>query len=337
MATLNVLKAGYIGKLGETYGSRWRNKTVIKAIPFSHAPRSQPQQDSVRAFECLNRIASAIAAIGFKYTGLSSKTMLPHNAVAHFLRPVVREHIFDPTAIAEVIPPGDDIQITGFTFNRTSSFTSVRLDKAHGYSPPSGSKIFLLIFDGSGKVRYRRLFHPQYFFDSFWMEHFDSQVYYAMAFLSSPSGKTYKLSNLQLTEGLHMRYSLQEQLTGDLWIDGKPVYQTSYNFTLAKVQPGNTGAVLIPSPSVGDLLSYELCAVELPSYEQLFVGPTPFIGYHNSPIAPFFIGVVFDNDSKSIKISYGSNDSNAIDELTGNKFLLTARYTKAEDIPAVGG
>ena len=54
MATVNLLTASFDGKLGETYGAKWKSTHTIKAIPFSHAPHGEKATNAVRAFEKLN-------------------------------------------------------------------------------------------------------------------------------------------------------------------------------------------------------------------------------------------------------------------------------------------
>lgn len=94
MGKVNLLTGSYVGKVGEQYGSDWKGIHCIKAVPFSHAPHSETQTKSVRAFECVNRIAGSLAKKFWKNLNLSDRKMLKHNAVAQFLKPLIFDHAF---------------------------------------------------------------------------------------------------------------------------------------------------------------------------------------------------------------------------------------------------
>lgn len=102
MATVNLLTSSFNGKLGAHYGVEQYNKKFVKAVPFSHTPHNATQTRCVRAFEVLNRVSAKIGEQFFPYLPLSCKTMSKMNAVAHFLKPTVQNHRFDPTKLSEV-------------------------------------------------------------------------------------------------------------------------------------------------------------------------------------------------------------------------------------------
>lgn len=60
MGNLNLLKAGYNGKVGQTYGVETKGSFYIKAVPFSHTPHNNSQNQAKNRFIGLNRIASAV-------------------------------------------------------------------------------------------------------------------------------------------------------------------------------------------------------------------------------------------------------------------------------------
>ena len=96
MAIQELLKASYTGSLGETTGAKWKNKAVVKGKIWSKTPNSKTQTDSVRSFECLNRVASAIASQWFYRLGIKAVNMHKHNAVAKLLKSSVKTHEFTP-------------------------------------------------------------------------------------------------------------------------------------------------------------------------------------------------------------------------------------------------
>lgn len=60
MGKLNLLKAGYEGKVGQTYGVAKKGLYDIKATPFSHTPHNTRQATAKDEFTGLNRIASQV-------------------------------------------------------------------------------------------------------------------------------------------------------------------------------------------------------------------------------------------------------------------------------------
>ena len=60
MGKINLLRAGYEGKVGQTYGVAKKGLYDIKAVPFSHTPHNNSQNQAKNRFIGLNRIASAV-------------------------------------------------------------------------------------------------------------------------------------------------------------------------------------------------------------------------------------------------------------------------------------
>jgi len=111
MATMNLLKSDYEGKLGETTGVRIKGQSVVKSKIYSKRPPNDAQRGAVRSFEAVNRLAGAIARTAFSYTGLSSRDILPHNAVARFLSPMLVNKVFEPENIADILPLSERLTI----------------------------------------------------------------------------------------------------------------------------------------------------------------------------------------------------------------------------------
>ena len=81
MGKINILKAGYEGKLGTTYGVAKKGLYDIKATPFSHTPHNNRQSKAKDRFTRLNRICSRIVKKCWSYLGLSDKAMYRNNAL----------------------------------------------------------------------------------------------------------------------------------------------------------------------------------------------------------------------------------------------------------------
>ena len=208
MAEINLLKAAFTGKLGETYGAKWKGKPVIRAVPFSKAPPTADQTACVRAFEALNRFSSALSRLGFNYLGLSSKNLHKHNAVAKFLKPMIKNHKFEPCNITEIIHPGHSFFINSFALNQALNTASVDIELSPGFVPANDQRVFLIVFNNLGTVFLSRLFIPQNFNVTFRISFSNEQVFFCLAFLSSPSKKGYNLDNLVMQEGFDTQYSI---------------------------------------------------------------------------------------------------------------------------------
>lgn len=235
---MDLLKASYTGSLGSTTGAKWKNKAVIKAKIWSKAPPTASQTASVRAFECLNRLASAIAKAGFKQLPLSARKMLPHNAVAQWLKPTIKNKVWEPQNISEVIPYSDLIQFQVLRINKETSTGTVKLGYKSQPQELIGSLLFIAVFGDNGYIADCRLvpmFTEKYTFP---LPEPTFNTYSAIGFLSTPAGKTNKISNFIYKERQGMKYSEEEQATGNLWLDGRMIYQRTMKYNIPDLAPG---------------------------------------------------------------------------------------------------
>lgn len=111
MAQINILTSSYNGKLGTTYGTKQYKKHFVKAIPFSHAPRTEMQKESLSAFTKLNKVCSQIVKKYWQYLGLSDKKMYKNNALTQKLKNLIINKVFEPLNIYLVYPESTTIQI----------------------------------------------------------------------------------------------------------------------------------------------------------------------------------------------------------------------------------
>lgn len=111
MAQINILTSSYNGKLGTTYGTKQYNKHFVKAIPFSHAPRTKIQKESLSAFTKLNKVCSQIVKKYWQYLGLSDKKMYKNNALTQKLKALINNKVFDPLNIYSAYQQSSTIQI----------------------------------------------------------------------------------------------------------------------------------------------------------------------------------------------------------------------------------
>lgn len=199
MATVNLLKASFNGKLGEVYGTKQYGNVYAKAIPFSHAPHSKTQTKCVRAFEKLNRLASGIASVVFPFLNLSDKKMLKHNAVAQWLKPLIANKTFQPEAMANIIEPSNETEITNLKVNLQTNSITVSAKTRKEVSILKKKRWFLFVFDSFGQVLLAEAPKEDFFAGTITTTLSASRSYYAMAFRSDFSVNKFLLGGLSIT------------------------------------------------------------------------------------------------------------------------------------------
>lgn len=199
MATVNLLKASFNGKLGEVYGTKQYGNAYAKAIPFSHAPHSNTQTKCVRAFEKLNRLASGISAVSFPFLGLSDKKMLRHNAVAQWLKPLIESKRFQPSKLAEIIDTGDGTEIVSLDVNLETNTLSVNAKTTKEVSVKDKKRWFVVVFDDNGEVLISSAPTIDFFTKTVTTPLSVNRMYYALAFRSEFSRNKFFLGDLSLT------------------------------------------------------------------------------------------------------------------------------------------
>jgi len=331
MAILDLLKGSYTQKLGETYGATWKGKPVVRSVPFSKAPPSDLQTNSLKAFIALNRISSRIARMGFAHTGLSAKNIHNHNAVARFLSPAIKDHIFTPANIVEVIPPGDNLQITAFAFSRNTGILSVGVRFYPFVDLPVGSKIFIIVFNDLGIVQHSFLSDSPNYFSDVHIDYLPERVYYIMAFLSSPKDKSFVLNNFCLMEGVKMRYSLDEQPTGSLWLDGKPIYQRTLSLAIPDNADTTARNLNLNIRDIETLISHEIVIARgtTPNQQMAQFIPSMAASFTDSNCA--FFRPYVNQGNNTFSVVYQLGNQMLVDEYKGKPFYCTIRYTKASD------
>jgi hypothetical protein len=224
MAFMNLLQSKFTGQMGQVVGSKWKNRNVIKSSIFSKAPPTAKQTDNVRAFEALNRISGVLAKHAWKYLGLKDKNMLRHNAVASWLKPAIQNHIFEPELIAEVIPFTGDMVSASLSRDPATGTQYAYFGTYTGYVPETGTRQIIIVCNGRGQVNFyldRPVSFDKVILPTPWLP---EDYYYLMSFLVTGTERGYNLWSYSVREGPNMQYSTDEQLTGDIWIDGKPIY-----------------------------------------------------------------------------------------------------------------
>lgn len=117
MGKINILKAGYSGKTGQTYGIEKKDGFIVKAVPFSHTPHNNSQNKAKDRFIGLNRIASAVVKKFWYYLGLSDKNMYRNNALCKYWKASLIGDNFKLENLKEVISQDEALKINTELFN----------------------------------------------------------------------------------------------------------------------------------------------------------------------------------------------------------------------------
>ena len=152
MGSMNLLKASIRGKIGELYGTEQKGKAILHAVPFSHAPHSQTQTKSVRAFEKVNRIAGGLAKYFWSYLNLSDAKMLKHNAVASWLKPLIVDHEFVMSNITSIVADRSTTSIEAVTVNLETGAFALEASFSNMPTPSANAQGAILLVDENGKV-----------------------------------------------------------------------------------------------------------------------------------------------------------------------------------------
>lgn len=198
MATVNLLTASFDGKLGETYGAKWKSTHCIKAIPFSHAPHGEKATNAVRAFGKLNRIAGGIAKTFWPYLNLSNKNMLNHNAVAKWLKSLLVDNQFVITNFPNAVADRENAAINLCTVNFTNGAFALECAFSDMATPAGNTQGAVLLVDENGKVIYKSAFTGASFSYSGVARLDETLSYYALLLRSDYSGKKWEPNSFRL-------------------------------------------------------------------------------------------------------------------------------------------
>ena len=154
MGKMDLLNANISGTVGAMTGQVYKGKSVLHARIWSRTPLNRTQKNSVRAFEALNRLSCAISKHWFYWLGIRADNMLKHNAVAHFLQPVVADHTFNTAVLPELFPDSSSVALGEVQYNPETG----KLDFSASYigAVPLGNSAswLVLVFDQAGHVFY---------------------------------------------------------------------------------------------------------------------------------------------------------------------------------------
>lgn len=154
MGVLDYSRGAFVGKVGVHYGQKSIGSRQLKKIPLKAAKQNATQTASVRAFERLNRFASAIVKIGWQFLALSDKKMMKHNAAAAFFKPLIKNHFFDLNNFSEFAEQDYSVEITKFDRSADAATYTIEANVAAPIDKAHGKAWFVFVFDARGRAVY---------------------------------------------------------------------------------------------------------------------------------------------------------------------------------------
>lgn len=96
MGKLNILKAAYYGKVGETVGAKWKNKNTVRVLTVPSNPNTQAQQTVRTVFRDMSKFVSLFSDQIKNVSALNTRGMSVRNAIIK----MNKEQIMDGTFTA---------------------------------------------------------------------------------------------------------------------------------------------------------------------------------------------------------------------------------------------
>ena len=81
MGKLNILKAAYYGKVGETVGAKWKNKNTVRVLTIPSNPNTMAQQTVRNGFKDISKFVALFADQIKTVSALNTRGMSVRNAI----------------------------------------------------------------------------------------------------------------------------------------------------------------------------------------------------------------------------------------------------------------
>ena len=99
MGLLNLLKANYTGKVGQTVGAKWKDKSTVRTYSIPSNPRTDAQVSVRGGFTSITKF-TALFADQIKYlSALNTSGMSVRNAIIKLNKGMIPENNFDKASL----------------------------------------------------------------------------------------------------------------------------------------------------------------------------------------------------------------------------------------------
>lgn len=123
MGIMNLLKANWYGRVGETVGAKWKDKSTIRTYAKPSDPKTAKQEGVRAVFGDINHLV-ALFADSIKYvSALDTKGMSVRNAIVRLNKAQIEEKGFDAADV--IISKGGLQKPQGVTFSKDADGNKV--------------------------------------------------------------------------------------------------------------------------------------------------------------------------------------------------------------------
>lgn len=200
MGKLNLLKAGYHGKVGKTYGIAKKNMYDIKAVPFSHTPHNNMQVTAKNEFVGLNRIASQVVKKMWQYLSLSDKNMYRNNALCKEWKNALKGGKFSLENLKEVIPEEGKLRISTVKYDPNLFTFTYSANEVNPNEQSRNQIIYLAIVTNNQITKAHINGRGNSVLLSSAFDYIDFAYFQVWAFKAVPGIKKWQLKGLSITD-----------------------------------------------------------------------------------------------------------------------------------------
>lgn len=125
MGIMNLLKANWYGRVGETVGAKWKDKSTIRTYAKPSDPKTAKQEGVREVFGDINHLV-ALFADQIKYvSALDTKGMSVRNAIVRLNKEQIEQKGFDAADV--LISKGGLQKPQGVVFSKTTGSSKINI------------------------------------------------------------------------------------------------------------------------------------------------------------------------------------------------------------------
>lgn len=200
MGKLNILKSGYEGKVGQTYGVAKKGRYIAKAIPFSHTPHNYSQTTAKDEFIGLNRVASRVVKKMWSYLGLSDKTMYRNNALCQEWKNALKGDRFTIENLKEVLSQEGALRIDTIKYDPQLFTFAYSANEVNPDEQSSNQIIYLAIITNRQITKADTTGRGNSVLLSSVFDYIDFAYFQVWAFKAVPGLKKWQLKGLSISD-----------------------------------------------------------------------------------------------------------------------------------------
>ena len=96
MGKLNILKAAYYGKVGETVGAKWKNKNTVRVLTIPSNPNTMAQQTVRGGFRDVSKFVALFSDQIKTVSALDTRGMSVRNAILKINKMMIADGTLEP-------------------------------------------------------------------------------------------------------------------------------------------------------------------------------------------------------------------------------------------------